>query len=153
MSNKLKRNLCFALSLLFSFVIPATVVVVKYDMIEAFTSLNPKIQVSIIGCVILLVLALCNIKKITEFINSIEFSVWKCLVSGTFKIIPLACVLLLLTNMDIILDDLTYITYWILGCNVFSLFIFDPLWRYYNEEVKYDIEHNARRKRELNDKA
>lgn len=150
MSNKTKRNLCFILSLVFSFVIPAIVIVVRYNMIESFRNLNPKVQLSIIGCIVLLILAVCNIKKITEFINSIEFSVWKCLVSGTFKIIPLACVLLLLTNMEILLDDLTYITYWILGCNIFSLFIFDPLWRYYNEETKYDIEHNARRKRELN---
>ena len=151
MSNKTKRNLCFILSLIFSFVIPAIVIVVRYNMIDAFKNLNPKVRLSIIGCIVLLILAICNIKKITEFINSIEFSVWKCLVNGTFKIIPLACVLLLLTNMELLLDDLTYITYWVLGCNIFSLFIFDPLWRYYNEETKYDIEHRARRKRELND--
>ena len=30
---------------------------------------------------------------------------------------------------------------------IFSLFIFDPLWKYYNEEVKYDKKYYAQRKR------
>lgn len=151
MTNKSKRNLCFILSLLFSFVIPVIVIIDRYNMIEAFSNLSTKVKLSIIGCVIVVILAISNIKKITDFVNSIEFSIWKCLVSGTFKIIPLVCILLLLTNITLLIDDLTYVTYWILGSNVFSLFIFDPLWRYYNEETKYDIEHNARRKREINE--
>ena len=148
MTNKSKRNICFILSLLFSFVIPVIVIIDRYNMIEAFSNLSTKVQMSIIGCVVIMILALANIKKITEFINKIEFSIWKCLVSGTFKIIPLVAILVLLTNITLIIDDLTYVTYWILGSNIVSLFIFDPLWRYYNEETQYDIEHNARVKRE-----
>lgn len=148
MTNKTKRDLCFALTILFSFVIPATVVVIKYHMVEAFMHASTSVQLSIMGCIIILIMALCNIKKITTFINNIEFSIMKCIISGAFKMIPLICILLLLTNMNLIINDLTYITYWIVASNAISLFIFDPLWKYYNEESKFDREHNARRKRD-----
>lgn len=152
MSNKLKRNLCFVASIIFSFVIPVLAVVIRYDMLNAYVQASTKVQISIVACIIIAIIAVCNIKRITHFINSIEFSIWKCLVSGTFKIIPLVCLVLILVNMTVLIDDLTYVAYWTLGSNIFSLFIFDPLWRYYNEETKYDIEYNARKKREQGDK-
>lgn len=149
MTNKKKRNLCFLASMLFSFAIPAIAVIIKYDMYKAYMAASTKVQISILGCIIIAVIALCNIKKIKEYIESIEFSVWKCIISGLFKIIPLACLALILANMMTIIDDLKYIVYVTLTSNVFSLFIFDPLWRYYNEEAKYDKAYNAHHKREL----
>ena len=142
MSNKVKRNLCFAAAVVFSFAIPVLAVVIRYDMLNAYMEASTKVQISIVACIIIAIIALCNIKRITQFINNIEFSIFKCIISGLFKIIPLVCIVLILVNMTALIDDLTY------GSNIFSLFIFDPLWRYYNEETKYDIEYNAHAKRE-----
>lgn len=150
MSNRLKRNICFALSILFSFVIPAAFVVIKYDMIDAFHGLSNKTKVSIIGGIVLLIVIICNMKKIKNYIESIEFSIWKCLINGFIKLLPLACLFVLLVNLDLIIDDLTLVSYCVLECNVVSLFVFDPLWRYFAEESKQDAEYKARRKRELN---
>ena len=149
MSNKRKRNLFFIASMLFSFAIPAIATIIKYDMHKAYMQASTKVQISIIGCLVVAIVALCNIKKIKEYIESIEFSVWKCVISGIFKIIPLACLALVLANMITLIDDLKYIVYVSLTSNVFSLFIFDPLWRYYNEETKYDKTFNAQHKREM----
>lgn len=148
MSNKVKRNLCFVAAVVFSFAIPVLAVVIRYDMLNAYMEASTKVQISIVACIIIAIIALCNIKRITQFINNIEFSIFKCIISGLFKIIPLVCIVLILVNMTALIDDLTYVAYWTLGSNIFSLFIFDPLWRYYNEETKYDIEYNAHIKRE-----
>ena len=148
MSNKVKRNLCFIAAVVFSFAIPVLAVVIRYDMLNAYMKASTKVQISIVACIIIAIIALCNIKRITQFINNIEFSIFKCIISGLFKIIPLVCIVLILVNMTALIDDLTYVAYWTLGSNIFSLFIFDPLWRYYNEETKYDIEYNAHTKRE-----
>lgn len=152
MNNNSKRILFFALTILFSAIIPIVVVAIKYKLIEAYLNAGTAVQVSIIGCVLVILILLFNIKKVMLFLNDMPFSVFKCIVNGVVKILPLICIMSILINMDTIVNDLTYVTSWLIGCNAISLFIFEPLWRHYTLETKLDVEYNKWHSRELKDK-
>lgn len=147
MNNITKRNLCFIASVIFSFAIPIITTIIRFDMYKVYMKASTKIKISILGCIIIIITTICNFKKIKEYIDSIDFSIWKCIMYGLFKMIPLVCISLLLYNMTTLIEDLRYVVYTTLFSNIFSLFIFDPLWKYYNEEVKYDKKYYAQRKR------
>ena len=122
--------------------IPILVVLLKYNMIEAFSNAPTKIKLSITGCILILIILFVNFKKILKYLNDMTFSVFKCIVNGVIKISPLVCILLILVNMDKFIVDLRYVVSWILGCNTISLFIFEPLYRYYSNEHNIDVEYN-----------
>ena len=152
MSNKHKNILFFCLTMLFSFVIPVLIVMIKYKMFEAFFKAKASIQFSIIGCLIILILTLVNVKKIIKFLNDMPLSPFKCIINGVFKLIPLTCIMLILINMESALSNLKFVVGWFLGCNAISFFIFEPLWRHYSKEYHLDLDYAAWHKRELQQK-
>lgn len=152
MSNNTKRILFFTLTILFSAIIPMLVVALKYKLFEAYLEASTAVQVSIIGCVLIIFILLFNIKKVMQFLNDMPFSVFKCIINGVTKLLPLICIMTILVNINTIINDLTYVTSWLIGCNAISLFVFEPLWRHYTSETRLDIEYNKWHARELKDK-
>lgn len=152
MSNNSKRILFFILTILFSAIIPIVVIAIKYKLFEAYLEASTAIQISITGCILIMIVLLFNIKKVMQFLNDMPFSVFKCIINGTVKLLPLICLMTVLINMDKMIYDLTYVTGWFIGCNAISLFIFEPLWRHYTSETNIDIEYNKWHARELKNK-
>lgn len=150
MSNANKRHLFFGLFMLFSFLIPVLIIMLKYKMFEAFFEASTKLQISIIGSILVAIISLVNIKRIMDYLNAMPLSTFKCIINGIVKLIPLACVLLILVNMEKLIDDLTFVTSWVLGCNAISFFVFEPLWRHYNNEAIIDKEYKAWKRRDMN---
>ena len=151
MSNLIKRRLFFALSITFSFLIPATAIIVRYDMINKFLETKNSIKISIIGSALVLILLMTNLKKVMAYLDSLDFSIWKCIINGVIKILPVLCIALLVINLHNIIDDLFYAISWILGCNILALFVWDPLYQYYTSEHLYDQTQIKIEKRSTNE--
>lgn len=140
MSNKLKSKICFIASLITSVGIPIIVTIFKYDIIQRFSEQKPKIKISIIAAIIILTLLIVFFKRIIKYLNSFDFSYTISICKGLLKIIPLICILILFTNLIKIIDDLVFITSWIVGCNIITFFVLDPLTQKYTYLSKQDIQ-------------
>lgn len=137
-SNAFKRNLCFILSSIVSIFIPIIVTIIKYDMIHVLIKTKTSVKVSIIGASIILILFFVFFKRIMKFLNTLSFSMKVSVLKGITKLIPLVLLLLLFINVVKIIDDLVFVTGWIVGCNSISFLILDPLTEKYNYEAKRD---------------
>lgn len=137
-SNTAKRNLCFILSSIVSIFVPITVTIIKYNMIHVLIETKTSVKVSIIGASIILILFFVFFKRITKFLNTLSFSMKIAVLKGITKLIPLVLLLLLFVNIVKIIDDLVFVTGWIVGCNSISFLILDPLTEKYNYEAKKD---------------
>lgn len=139
MSNLTKSRLFLIASIVFSYLIPSVAIINRYDLLKTFDGFTTKSKFSIIGALLVVSLFIAMFKRIVEYINSLEFSLWKCLVNGTLKVLPLACVAVLIAIMHNILDDLSFSITWILSCNIISKFVLDPLCQYFTKEHEYDV--------------
>ena len=138
MSNKTKRFVYFALSLIISIGVPLIVVLDKYKVIEAFRNAPTKVRVSIIAAIFIISFFIAMRKKIKQFLNDMEFSLLKCLVNGIVKITPLICILLVFANLYKVIDDIVYVMRWIIPCAAISLFYLEPKYHYYTKLCKED---------------
>ena len=142
MSNKLKSHICFIASLVTSVGIPLLATFNKYKIIRVFKEQSSGVKISIIAAIITLILLLVFFKRIINYLNKFEFSYIIYFVKGLLKIIPLICLLILFVNIVKVVDDLVFVTGWIVGCNCVTFFVLDPLTAKYMLLHKQDIQKN-----------
>lgn len=140
MSNKVKSKICFIASLVTSVIIPLLVTVFRFGIIKYFAQQTIKIKISIIAAIIMLILLLVFFKRIIKYLNSFEYSYTVCFVKGVLKLLPLVCILLIFVNIIKVIDDLVFVTSWIVGCNIITFFVLDPLTAKYTLKHKHDIQ-------------
>lgn len=143
MSNKLKSRLCFIASLITSVVIPIVVVCTKFHIIKVFKAQPYSIKISVIAAIIILTLLIVFFKRIMNYLNTFDFSYAVYFIKGLLKIIPLVCVLIIFVNIIKVINDLVFVTGWIVGCNAVTFFVLDPLTAKYTFEYKKDIQRNV----------
>jgi hypothetical protein len=107
-------------------------------MIHVLIETKTSVKVSVIGATIILILFFVFFKRIMKFLNTLSFSMKVSVLKGITKLIPLVLLLLLFVNVVKIIDDLVFVTGWIVGCNSISFLILDPLTEKYNYEAKRD---------------
>lgn len=146
MSNKQKRVVFFLLSLLIPIGIPLVVIVIRYDIVNAFLNTSTKVKISLIAAVFIVCLFISMYKKIKKFLNDMEFSVLKCIINGVVKLIPLVSILLMFSNMYKVVDDIVFVMEWIIPCAAVSLFYFEPKYHYYTKLCKEDEQVNLIKK-------
>jgi|GEM_PF-2528244 len=153
LSNHLKMDILFTLAIVFGAILPSAVMVSKYEIIQHFMAQPTKIQLPIIGISIILIVFIIYFKKIIKHINSLPFTMFRCIINGIVKAIPLVALFFLLGNMRTImerlLDDIQFVFNWYFWCNMIVLFIFEPAYRYYKNEYLADVEYQKYRKREI----
>lgn len=142
MSNKLKSHICFIASLVTSVAIPLIVTFNKYKIIKVFKQQSSGIKVSIIAAVITLILLVVFFKRIMKYLSKFEFSYIIYFAKGMLKLIPLVCLLILFVNIIKVIDDLVFVTGWIVGCNAITFFILDPLTAKYLLLHKKEVQKN-----------
>lgn len=142
MSNKLKSHICFIASLVTSVAIPLIVTFNKYKIIKVFKQQSSGIKVSIIAAVITLILLVVFFKRIMKYLSKFEFSYIIYFAKGMLKLIPLVCLLILFVNIIKVIDDLVFVTGWIVGCNAITFFILDPLTAKYTLLHKKEFQKN-----------
>jgi hypothetical protein len=142
MSNKLKSHICFIASLVTSVAIPLIVTFNKYKIIKVFKQQSSGIKVSIIAAVITLILLVVFFKRIMKYLSKFEFSYIIYFAKGMLKLIPLVCLLILFVNIVKVIDDLVFVTGWIVGCNAITFFILDPLTAKYLLLHKKEVQKN-----------
>ena len=142
MSNKLKSHICFIASLVTSVAIPLIVTFNKYKIIKVFKQQSSGIKVSIIAAVITLILLVVFFKRIMKYLSKFEFSYIIYFAKGMLKLIPLVCLLILFVNIVKVIDDLVFVTGWIVGCNAVTFFILDPLTAKYTLLHKKEVQKN-----------
>lgn len=146
MSNNTKRIIFFLLSLIIPIGIPLLVVVIRYDIIDAFINTSTKVKISLIAAVFIICLFIAMYKKIKKFLNDMEFSVTKCIINGVVKLAPLICILLMFSNMYKVVDDIVFVMEWVIPCAAVSLFYFEPKYHYYTKLCKEDEQINLIKK-------
>lgn len=146
MSNKQKRVVFFLLSLLIPIGIPLVVIVIRYDIVNAFLNTSTKVKISLIAAVFIVCLFISMYKKIKKFLNDMEFSVLKCIINGVVKLVPLVSILLMFSNMYKVIDDIVFVMEWIIPCAAVSLFYFEPKYHYYTKLCKEDEQVNLIKK-------
>lgn len=142
MSNKLKSHICFIASLVTSVAIPLIVTFNKYKIIKVFKQQSSGIKISIIAAVITLILLVVFFKRIMKYLSKFEFSYIIYFAKGMLKLIPLVCLLILFVNIVKVIDDLVFVTGWIVGCNIVTFFILDPLTAKYTLLHKKEVQKN-----------
>lgn len=123
----------------FSFGIPAVVATVKFDMLSAFTALPTEHKWSIVGAVVLLILSVAFFRQIRKLFSKMEFSLFKVVILGIYRIILMVSVLIIFSAFLSIADDLIYIYKCVVYCNIPVLLYFLPCWEHYNYKVKRAI--------------
>lgn len=144
MSTKNKKIIFYILFLLFSFIIPILVIFIKYNLFSLFWQTNLKNKITVVISCIVIAVGFYYRVPIKNFLDRLPLSVFKFLVEGAKNTAILIGALILLVN--IILrgspEDLTFIAGWILGSNIVSLFIWEPLWKHYE---KLEVKENEKR--------
>lgn len=135
MPTKIKKIIFFTLFLIFSFAVPVVAIFVRYDLFRLFFETSFKNQVTVVLSVLVVVIALYYRDPIKKFLDKLPLSLFKFLIEGAKNTLVLIGALILVVNIIIKggPEDLIYISGWILGSNMISLFIFEPLWKHYEK--------------------
>lgn len=139
MSNKTKANICFISSLVTLIGIPLVVTVIKYNVIQSLSNQSIHTKISVIAATIILVLCLVFFKRLSKFLKAFnKASAFLNVLKGFIKLIPLVCLLIVLSNILTHVKDLLYVVSWITGCAAISFLILDPITKYYIYEANKD---------------
>lgn len=135
MQTKTKKIIFFILFLTCSFVVPILAVFIRYDLFHLFFETSLKNQVTVVLSVLVIIIGFYYRVPIRNFLDRLPLSLFKFIIEGAKNTVVLIGSLILVVN--IILkgspDDLVYIAGWVLGSNMVSLFIFEPLWKHYEK--------------------
>ncbi|MFA6755766.1 MAG: hypothetical protein WCR97_04670 [Bacilli bacterium] len=155
LTNKRKRDIYFLLSIILSLVIPIIVACTTFevDVRPPDTAAGWSLGVGGVICIIIIVLS--NLKKVKEYVASLEFSFWKTLLSSLPKLIIMSCFAYLLYMLGDTIKDaaevvkkLQIVCWTFVGCNTTSLLLTYPLFQYYASESKLDVDFKKWKKRE-----
>lgn len=151
MSNRLKSNIFFILSIICSVGVPVFAIAIKYKLFEAFAKAPTKVQISLTAVILIALVILFNLKKINEYIRSDPFSIYKCIINGLIKCLPIIAILYLILNINQYLKDIRFVVEIITICSLIDNFAFNPLYHYYKNEHSYDVEYKQQYKRRKNE--
>lgn len=115
-----------------------------------FFNQSRQVKISIIACIVVLIILISSYKRINKMLSDFEYSITSCIIYGTVKTGALVIILLLLINASKWIDDLVYLTSWLIACRAVVYFIFDPIYikhhKGYVKEKEEDKLINAIRK-------
>lgn len=146
-TNRRKRNIYFLLSIFSSVIAPSLAVAFKYNLFPKILKAPTETLILWATCILVGTAIVINLQRIKAFLKAPPFSVLKCLINGAIKGIPLIAVFLLLHYVDDYVYNFKFVYNWFFVCNIISIFVFDPLYKYYANEYYYDYDTYKRESR------